>query len=210
MSNKPYDVALFVGRLQHIHVGHQSVIDSGLLVADRVLILLGSGQEVGSLKNPFGVITRENMIREIYPDEHQIIIGSIPDLTDSTIINREWAEHVLRVTKSHIRKIPDVLIMGVETSRQEWFRCHPDLEYALRTMSELVVSRQQHNISATIMREHLFRDEFDTWQQWTSPKLHKHYDRLRSELLNAPGYKDLVREHLHPLKGWSDKPALQL
>lgn len=42
---KPYDVGLICGRFQTFHKGHESLVETGLKLCDRVLILIGSAQE---------------------------------------------------------------------------------------------------------------------------------------------------------------------
>ena len=37
---KPYDVGLVCGRFQTFHKGHEKLVDTGLLLCDRLLILI--------------------------------------------------------------------------------------------------------------------------------------------------------------------------
>ena len=62
---KKYDVGLLVGRFNVFHIGHKSLADLALTMCDRLLILVGSAQESGTLRNPFSVKTRIKMINEI-------------------------------------------------------------------------------------------------------------------------------------------------
>lgn len=39
---KPYDTGLICGRFQTFHKGHERLVESGLLLCDRLLILIGS------------------------------------------------------------------------------------------------------------------------------------------------------------------------
>ena len=65
---KPYDVGLVCGRFQTFHKGHEKLVDTGLLLCDRLLILIGSAQESGTERNPFNINTRTKILREIYGD----------------------------------------------------------------------------------------------------------------------------------------------
>lgn len=47
---KPYDTCLICGRFQTFHIGHESLVETGLKLCDRVLILVGSAQECGTPK----------------------------------------------------------------------------------------------------------------------------------------------------------------
>ena len=51
--NKSWDLSLIVGRFQGLHAGHVHLIETALSVSDRVLILIGSAQEHGTILNPF-------------------------------------------------------------------------------------------------------------------------------------------------------------
>ena len=62
--------------------------------------------------------------------------------------------------------------------------------------AEVIVARERINISASTLRDYMFKDEFEKWAKYVNPKLHKHYSDLRTELLLAPGMKELVHEHL--------------
>lgn len=71
---KPYDTGLICGRFQTFHKGHERLVESGLLLCDRLLILIGSSQECGTERNPFNIVTRTNILKEIYGDRPEIMI----------------------------------------------------------------------------------------------------------------------------------------
>ena len=48
-----YDFAVFVGRFQPLHNGHQHVIDQALRSAKKLIILIGSADTARSIRNPF-------------------------------------------------------------------------------------------------------------------------------------------------------------
>jgi len=55
--------ALFVGRFQPLHLGHLHVLSWCLEFADEVVVVVGSAQESYTLRNPFTVSERLEMIR---------------------------------------------------------------------------------------------------------------------------------------------------
>lgn len=199
---KPYDVSLYVGRFQHIHKGHEQTIEQARMVSDRILILVGSAQEKGTMRNPYDVLLRMEMIKEIYPGD-DVIVGALNDYSNHADISAGWGRHVLDTVKQYIRKTPDIMIYGKEDANLNWFMHQPE---EVKHITEMVVARNRYPISATMMREYLFMDEFEKWKEHANPKLHKHYDRLRQQLLSAPGLQDAVNKHLkHPPKSWTDK-----
>jgi len=169
-----------------------------------MLILVGSSQEKGSIRNPFDISTRIKMIEAIYPDRSQVIVHALPDYSNANDICTEWGRHVIDNIKQHLRVMPDVFIYGDDQRRSEWFLSQQN---ELVNTAEFIIPRARTNISATQMREWLFLDEFNKWAKFANPKLRKHYDELRAELLNCKGLEAIIREKLRrPQESWSDKP----
>lgn len=72
--------SLFVGRFQPFHAGHRALIDSVLAEGKTVLIAIRETPLSGS--DPYSVEQRAEMIRATYPDEEQVAIISIPDISE--------------------------------------------------------------------------------------------------------------------------------
>ena len=187
-SDKPYDTGLLVGRFQTYHIGHQSLIKTGLTLCDRLLVLVGSAQECGTERNPLNVETRIEMIRTCHPTDRVMIYG-LSDMTDENDIRPEWGRYLLTNVDRYIYKAPELMIYGNDESRSRWF----DPE-DIRDTSEFIVNRGAIPISATRLRELMVRDERREWMKWVSPKLHKFYDRLRNELMTVPFYQNMAKE----------------
>ena len=73
---------------------------------------------------------------------------------------------------------------GNDESRSLWF----DPE-DIKDTTEVIIPRSRVPISATMLRESLLRNDKETWFKYHNSKLHKHYDRLRGELLAAEPYE---------------------
>lgn len=77
--------ALFVGRFQPFHLGHQEAIRRVLDEADELIIVIGSSQKSHDLENPFTTGERIFMVRsalgemKVNPSRHYII--PVPDST---------------------------------------------------------------------------------------------------------------------------------
>jgi bifunctional NMN adenylyltransferase/nudix hydrolase len=61
-SPKKYDLAVIIGRFEPYHVGHQILVNKALMVADNVLVLIGSSHAPRTIKNPFTFDERTDMI----------------------------------------------------------------------------------------------------------------------------------------------------
>lgn len=187
---KPYDVALVVGRFQHFHVGHKSLVDAAYKLCDRVIILVGSTQESGTLRNPYLPSTRIDVIKAIYGGEtDKLMVKELPDLTNEDDITTEWGKYVLNNVKLHIRKAPSLMVYGNDEFRSKWF-APEDVE----NTAELVLPRSKIPISATKLREALVRDDFAYWSKYVDDKTHSMYDRLRRELLATAPYQEMYQK----------------
>ncbi len=58
-----YQIAVIVGRFQPLHNLHKKLIDKGLSIAEKVIIVLGSDKKAPDIRNPFSAAEREKMIR---------------------------------------------------------------------------------------------------------------------------------------------------
>lgn len=187
---KPYDVGLICGRFQTFHIGHESLVQTGLNLCDRILILIGSAQESGTERNPYDINTRTDMLKAIYGYEDNIIIHGLADMTDENDIRPEWGRYLLDNVDRYIYKAPELMIYGNDESRSRWF----DPE-DIRDTSEFIVNRGRIPISATMVREAMTLDHRKEWMRMVNPKLHKMYDRLRSELMAVPFYQNMLLDY---------------
>lgn len=184
--NKPYDIGVICGRFQTFHIGHESLVDTGLKLCDRMLILVGSSQECGTRRNPLNIATRIKMLREIYGDSSNIMIKGIADLSTEDDISPEWGRYFLDNVDRYIYKKPELMIYGNDESRSKWFNSED-----IKEITEVIVNRGKIPISATKVRELMVKDDRREWQKWVNPKLHKMYDEIRTELMSVPFYAEL-------------------
>lgn len=175
---KPYDVGLICGRFQTFHKGHEKLVETGLMLCDRLLIFVGSSQECGTERNPLNVNTRTKMIKAIYGDSDNIMIYGLADLTNENDICPEWGRYLLDNADRYIYKNPEVMIYGNDESRSAWFD-----KADLKNTTELIINRAELPVSGTMLRELMLADKRKEWMQWVNPKLHKMYDEIRNELL---------------------------
>lgn len=188
---KPYDTGLICGRFQTFHKGHERLIESGLLLCDRLLILIGSSQECGTERNPFNIVTRTNILKEIYGDRPEIMIYGIADMTDENDICPEWGRYLLNNADRYIHKNPEIMIYGNDESRSGWFS-----KADLKNTAELILNRYDMPLSATKVREYMAKDMRKEWMDSVNPRLHKLYDTLREELMTIDFYQKLAQERI--------------
>jgi len=90
-----YDLAVFFGRFGPFHLGHKSIVDEALAIANKVLILIGSSFEPRSIRNPWTFEEREAMIRSCYSKAENDKIICEP-LLDIRYNNTLWLSQVQR------------------------------------------------------------------------------------------------------------------
>lgn len=186
---KPYDVGLICGRFQTFHKGHESLVETGLKLCDRVLILIGSAQECGTERNPYNINTRTKMLKSIYGDNASVMIYGLSDMTNENDICPEWGRYLLDNVDRYIYKAPELMIYGNDESRSRWFSPED-----IKDTSEFIVNRGRIPISATMVREAMVFNKRKEWMDMVNPKLHKMYNELRDELMTVSFYKDMLNE----------------
>jgi nicotinamide-nucleotide adenylyltransferase len=85
--------ALFVGRFQPFHLGHLEAIRNILKENDKVVIVIGSSQEISTPENPFPFWERERMIADSLKAEgiENFKIVAVPDFMD----DEKWASAIM-------------------------------------------------------------------------------------------------------------------
>lgn len=189
MSNyKFYDLGVVCGRFGHEQIGHVSLFDTCMSLCKRTLILVGSAQESGTLRNPFRVETRIDVIRETYPGETEanLMVRGINDLTNEYDITSDWGKFVKSEIERHKHKFASLMVYGNDEFRSKWFAPED-----LVGTAELIIPRSTIPVSATMVRGMLVIDDESAWQEVTHPLIHGMYGRLREELMSVPIYKEI-------------------
>ena len=108
---KDYKLGLVLGRYNHIHNGHVEIINQSITLCEKTLILIGSAQECGTIRNPFKLETRKKAIKEIFNTE-DVIIGELKDYTNENDISTKWGKYILDNLKKEYGMEPDLMICG--------------------------------------------------------------------------------------------------
>ena len=90
---RKYNIAVFIGRFQPIHLGHLSVIEEALKQADHVVLLVGSASSPRCYRNPFTYKERKSMIYHSIPGHDRDRINIMP-LEDSAYNDSRWIKNV--------------------------------------------------------------------------------------------------------------------
>ena len=180
--NKKFKFGLILGRFQTIHNGHVQLIEICRELCDKTLILIGSAQESGTVRNPYDINLRKKAIKMLY-DDADVIVDGINDMTNENDICVEWGRYILNNIKEKYNELPDLMVYGKDESRKGWFSDEDS-----KLISELIVSRKNIEISATELRKLLVENNKKEWQKYVPEAIWGMYDELRTELLKYEAY----------------------
>ena len=144
--SKKFKLGFMVGRFQLLHKGHESLINEGLKLCDRFVILLGNSEESRTKNNPFNFEERKEMIQKIYGDKVEVYpilsigIGYVP----------EWGNYIMNTIKYYCGEYPDFVIRGADDGRTQWID-----KSKYTQLTEYIISRNLIRISASELREKL-------------------------------------------------------
>ena len=125
-----------VGRMQPIHKGHQQLIDLGLELCEKFVILLGSSNESRTKSNPLTFTERYELIKKIYGNKVEVYpimdigIGFVP----------EWGNYIMNTINFYCDSYPDFYIGGVEEGRKEVFNNYPNISTLSKLANSLLYS----------------------------------------------------------------------
>lgn len=95
--NEIKKVGVFLARMQPLHNAHLFMINKALEENEKVLVVLGSENKVGTLRNPFDVSLREELLRKCFNDtqNERIKIVTLPDWSMETDLDDEktWGRY---------------------------------------------------------------------------------------------------------------------
>ncbi len=187
-----FKLGFVLGRFQMLHLDHENMIRKALSVCDRVLLMVGSSTESGTVRNPFNLYTRMDLIRRVFNSEivnGKLLICHTDDMTHEEDHSYEWGDFLLdkiEMWKSHYALIDDVdcFIYGNDEERDSWF----DPE-KIKGVSHLVIARNDR--SATNIRLLMSNNKYEAWSSHVPKKISSRatFYNLRRELLEIEWYK---------------------
>jgi len=181
---KKYKTGFCIGRFQMLTIKHEEMINLGLSMCDKFLVVVGSAQLEGVERNPFHVYVRTGMIYEVFQKEiyhNKLNILPLDDLThEDDVEGGKWGKYLMDTITKHIGSIPEIMIYGNDEKRYEWF--NPE---DIPLTSQLIIPRQIENgISATKLRKLIIEGNKEEWIKYVNPKLYQYYGELRRILLD--------------------------
>ena len=186
---KLYKNGLIIGRFSPVHKGHNKLINESLKRCKRTLVLVGSAQESGTLRNPLNLSFRTQLIRKCYPGltDQALMIRGINDLKNELNNDFSWGEYVKTKVINYIGDFTDLIIYGNDTVKRTWF--NPS---EIPETYELFVPRD--DISGTYVRGLIVINDEAEWKKVTIPFIHDMYNEIRDKIMSVPVYQKIYAQ----------------
>lgn len=205
-----YKAAVFIGRFQPFHNAHKLVVDHGLAIADKVIIIVGSSNESRTIKNPFTFKERKKLILDEYPNNDNIIIMAQEDkFYDESL----WVNETTHNIKSHVKLTDSIALLGMYKDASSYYLNHfPFMEFT--------DCPEAYPLDATAVRVSLFENPSCTIELWKDkearPPIWRNlvpikvqeflgefiqsdeYKRLSDEYVSIKEYKNLWKSAPYP------------
>lgn len=174
---KEFDLLVFVGRFQPLHLEHKRIIDIALEKSRNVLVLVGSAGKARTIRNPFTFQERRNMIRDSYNLTQNAIDDGTYDrnldrrlivepLYDKTYNEAAWINQVQHIVKDTVLDVVNNFgfrANGFDDARVGLIGASKDnTSYYLKLFPQFhsVNVDIQADIHATAIREVWYQDQF--------------------------------------------------
>lgn len=180
---KPYKTGLVVGRFQHIHIGHEKLINIGLCLCEKLIIFVTYRDNEDKDKNPLDIEYRIKLINIIYEkeiNENKIAIYPIYDVDLQDGVTHLWGQNVIDTYIEYMNVRPECIIYGKDKSINKCFPAE-----IVFNITEIFVDRISLKISATQMREYLLNDDYNNWKKYVNSRIYNEYPTLRNKLMKV-------------------------
>lgn len=161
MSERQYDMAVFIGRMQPLHHGHIRNIKHALTIADHVLVIAGSANQPRTPRNPFTVAERTNMVEGLFPTDRVTVVG-VEDYYPDAL----WLKNVQTVAHQHLINLgyeifdANVAILGHNKDHTSFYlEAFPTWKFI--EIGHRVRANGERILDATVIRDHYFAGEFE-------------------------------------------------
>jgi bifunctional NMN adenylyltransferase/nudix hydrolase len=114
-----YKTIVLIGRFQPPHLAHIQIMKQALQQADQLLVLCGSANQPRTIKNPWTVLEREEMIRASLPQSLLDRLIVLP-LHDKTYNDQLWATQVQDIVTT-VAGEKDIGVIGYTKDESSYY-----------------------------------------------------------------------------------------
>lgn len=179
-----YAAAVYIGRFQPFHKAHLEVVQHGLKIANRVIILVGSAYATPTVENPFTFQQRKNMIELCFHDDIESLNRiSILPIRDYFYNENFWVTDVQARVAERTSNGGSIALLGAyKDSSSYYLKYFPQWEFT--------PVKSTVNLNATDIRNKLWAED-DGWKRDVHKKI---ADWIQKKYIDAdePNWEDLV------------------
>ncbi len=177
-------VGVFLSRMQPLHIGHLGIIELMLQENDRIVIIIGSKNKKGTLRNPLDVKLRREILEETIKEHfkenvNRITISELPDWSMETEIssNLEWGRYLYYNIVSLAEKKHFSMYFSDEREIIEaWF----DEELSKRINLRIFERKNMFEaVSSTKIREAFIKDDIEYIKKSCPNAVIKRYNKIK-------------------------------
>lgn len=191
---KDYDFLVFIGRFQPFHSGHLSVVRKALSCANQLIILCGSAHQPRSVRNPWNVEEREQMIRGTLSAEENAQVHIAP-LMDIVYNDESWVRNVQSTVNGLVtafhgvpHKTARIGLIGHSKDQSSYY-------LNLFPQWGAVQAENYQNLSATPLRKAVFASEGTAFVSDNKDEVFPDtVQQQLQEFVNTPAYTEIKAE----------------
>jgi bifunctional NMN adenylyltransferase/nudix hydrolase len=111
---------VFIGRFEPFHLGHNMILQEGLTLAEKVIVVLGSHKKAPTSKNPWTSDEREQMIRVTLTPEQNARVEFIP-IRDYLYQENNWIVEIQQKVADYTEYSDNVKLIGHKSDRSSYY-----------------------------------------------------------------------------------------
>jgi bifunctional NMN adenylyltransferase/nudix hydrolase len=148
--NPKFDVTVFIGRFQPIHLGHITTIQSALNQSKKLIIIIGGFKSASSVRSPWSAKERIEMIKICLKATDKKNVLFIP-IRDRLYSEKAWIQNIVNEVLKRTDKRAKIALIGHNKDTTSYY---------LKSFSqwELIETGNFKNINSTDFRKTYFSD----------------------------------------------------
>lgn len=181
-------IGVFLSRIQPLHIGHLGIIEKALNENDKIIILIGSKNKNGTIRNPLNVKLRKEILEEALEEKlginykEKIIISELPDWSMETDIasNVEWGRYLYyNIVSLGEQKSFSIYFSDDKEIIEKWFEDSLRERITFRLFER---NNMFNAVSSTKIREAFLSDDREYIEKSTPNAVIKRYDEIKEIL----------------------------
>lgn len=209
-----YEYAVLIGRFQPIHNAHLELIENGLRIAKKVIVVLGSNRCAPNIRNPWTPQERQGMIElalQQLPLELEVKNVEFITVNDYIYNDMVWLTEVQRKVNEKSNNSKSICLIG---SKKDYSSYYISFFNELWDMELSEIKKPYHSSS---VRLHYFEGSLDQYFEKDIERLHdilapgvaqylkvwrnnEIYTRLKNEAKFVKEYKEKTQIGLYPVQ----------